>query len=172
MRKRSGYSIIELVVAMYVFGIAATGIVTGTLQTRKFADNVIRNNTARSAAISYIEQIKDLPYRQLKGIENGDTLPTRALVREDGVVQGVEDPLTVGEMEDRTLIIDIRNPLRQDERTLEMDARFRVDLQPVPLSDRSALQGRITYQFQPLPQEPSSWKEERINFVITGSDRI
>ncbi len=65
-RARSGFSLLESVIAMTVFTIVALGITGLVIQARKVAENNILRNTAFTVAQGYLEQIRSISVRDIE----------------------------------------------------------------------------------------------------------
>lgn len=63
---RSGFSLLESVIAMTVFTIVALGITGLVIQSRKVAENNILRNTAFTVAQGYLEQIRSISIRDIE----------------------------------------------------------------------------------------------------------
>lgn len=84
LTSQSGVTLVEVMVAMIILGFSALGILNGLMQSRRYTELAIHENTALNIAQGYIEQIKNMEFASL----DEDVLPT--LFHE-----GVEDTLAV-----------------------------------------------------------------------------
>ena len=60
-----GMTLAEIMIAMAVFSLIASGIVGLAIQSRRMAESAIRENTAATVTQGYLEQIKSIEYSAL-----------------------------------------------------------------------------------------------------------
>ena len=87
-RADSGFTLVEMMIAMVVFGLLAAGIAGGMLQGRRMAEKNVYHITALSIAQGYLEQMKGMSYGDLP-TEPEQLIPTE-------LNYGEPDPLVVG----------------------------------------------------------------------------
>jgi prepilin-type N-terminal cleavage/methylation domain-containing protein len=96
-----GYSLVETIVAMTIFGFIALGLTQNLVLTRGIAETNIRESTAITAVSGYMEQLKSLEYEKvLTSVrDNSVALPTVLSL-------GAPDPLYVGQWNSKDVVID------------------------------------------------------------------
>ncbi|MCH6256021.1 prepilin-type N-terminal cleavage/methylation domain-containing protein [Puniceicoccaceae bacterium K14] len=62
---RSGVTLVEIMVSMFILGVGFTGLFSGFLHTRRLAQGSIYQNTASTIAYSYLEQLKSVEFSSL-----------------------------------------------------------------------------------------------------------
>lgn len=77
-------TLIEVMFSLAILGIAASGVLSATLQSRRLSEGSIYQNTATTIAQGYLEQIKNMEFASL----DLDVLPTL-------INQGAADTLNV-----------------------------------------------------------------------------
>jgi len=82
--EKSGVTLVEIMVAMVILGFSGLGLLSGLMQSRRFTELAIHENTALTIGQGYIEQMKNMEFASL----DEAVLPT--LFHE-----GVADTLTV-----------------------------------------------------------------------------
>ena len=68
LKERFGYSLVEVMIAMALFGIMATGFMASCLFARKAAESAACENAALCVAQGYMEQIKSNTYATLAAV--------------------------------------------------------------------------------------------------------
>jgi len=151
-KKRSGMTLLEVVVAMIVFMILALGITAGTLQARAIAHDNILKNTAYTVAQGYLEQIKSMSEVTIIACLNNpasNELPTRSAdPNNSGNVR--EDPLFLNGVNDKEIVIDV-----QDSRALTMNMTFDVDIEDLGWG-AYAIEINFTYESRQLRAQTRS----------------
>jgi prepilin-type N-terminal cleavage/methylation domain-containing protein len=74
-KERIGYSLAEVMIAMALFGIMATGFLASCLFARKAAESAACENAALCVAQGYMEQMKSNSYSTLAAIIATPTVP-------------------------------------------------------------------------------------------------
>lgn len=75
LKERFGYSLVEVMIAMALFGIMATGFMASCLFARKAAESAACENAALCVAQGYMEQIKSNTYATLAAVIANPTVP-------------------------------------------------------------------------------------------------
>lgn len=109
-RRRSGLTLVEVMVAVGVLTMLAGGMLAALIQSRKLTEGSIYQSSANTVMQGYIEQIKnmefaDLPYTTSSGtvvpgsvVGSPATLLTRSVTRviaSDGTVENAKDALVI-----------------------------------------------------------------------------
>lgn len=102
--RRLGMTLLEVVIAMFIFALLALSITAMVLQSRTIAQNNVMRNTAYSVAQGYLEQIKSAPIQDIKDAITAHSagnwaqtdLPTKSVsALESGSIEE-QDPLFLG----------------------------------------------------------------------------
>lgn len=101
-RRHAGFTLVELLVALTVFAILASGLVSSVLQSRRLAESAVFESTALTAALGYLEQMKSLRYEDLEAAAGttGASIATR-------IDQGLPDPLLNNMDNAKQILIDV-----------------------------------------------------------------
>lgn len=157
--KFSGFSLLEVVIALTVFMLVAFGITGSVLQSQQIAQNNIIRNTAYTVAQGYLEQIRTVPVVALRrSIDNPEDipLPTKSVSALSAGAIEVEDPLFLdGEAPPLTgrtsgsnykqILIDLQDRPGQSPREVTMDAWFDVELDALGVGENTFT---ITIRFE------------------------
>ncbi len=65
LRSKAGVSLVEIMVAMVILGFSGLALLTGLMQSRRYTELAIHENTALTIAQGYIEQIKNMEFASL-----------------------------------------------------------------------------------------------------------
>lgn len=112
-READGFTIVEVIIGVFVFSILAAGIASSTLLTSRMAMSNIFRNTAFTVAQGYAEQIKGIRFNAIKqALEDpGETdIPTMSLslgASEAGDDLEKEDPLVFGQKMLKEVVVDL-----------------------------------------------------------------
>lgn len=105
--RQAGFSLVEIMIAMSVLTMLASGILSGVLQTRKFTEYNVYHTSAINAAAGYLEQMKTMNYDQLAGLianpyysYTGAAVPTQS-------DESTADPLILNTWNYRDLTINV-----------------------------------------------------------------
>ncbi|MCH8475319.1 MAG: prepilin-type N-terminal cleavage/methylation domain-containing protein [Opitutales bacterium] len=87
------FTLIEVVIAIFVFGLLSAGIISATVQARKMSEANVREATAAAVASGFLEQLYSIDYTVLRqrALLNGDV----SFVIRDGAT--LEIPLNAGD---------------------------------------------------------------------------
>lgn len=106
---KEGFSLIEVMLAMFVFSLVAIGITATVIQSQKVAQSNIFKNTAYTIVQGYLEQIKSIStYTILDAVSNDTSIPTVSI---DALATGnveVEDGLLVDQENEKDVMIDLQ----------------------------------------------------------------
>lgn len=138
-RSRSGFTLVELMMAVLLFGILAAGLVSAVLQSRRLAESTVFESTAHTAALGYLEQMKSLRYEALESVagSEGGIIATR-------IDNDTPDPLAHDLENDKLILVDLdEEGLPRRWLNLWVHPRIR-DLRPTGIR---ALEIEITYRW-------------------------
>ena len=83
-RLNRGYSLIEVLIAMVVFGLLATGIIGATLANHRMTYEVSYQNTANDIAQGFINQLRTKSYGSLVAFANDNGTLKMSKIETDG----------------------------------------------------------------------------------------
>jgi len=116
-RRRSGFSLIEVMIAMTVFSVVVAGTFSVALLTRYMADQQVYENTAFTVAQSIIEQIKSTEFQVVRNAARSGEAGALRTVR--AAVEAVSDDnlrmdfLYLQSWNDRQVLVDLVRPTRR-----------------------------------------------------------
>ncbi len=61
-----GMTLVEVMVAMVILSMLSVGLLNGVLQSRKITEENIYHSAAMNATVGYLEQLKSLPYGEIR----------------------------------------------------------------------------------------------------------
>lgn len=99
--KRNGFTLVEVMLAIFILGFIAIGISQNLVMTRGISETNIRESTAIAAASGYMEQVKSMDYERILSSVRDPDLPLPTILS-----QGVPDPVHLGVWVEKTIIID------------------------------------------------------------------
>jgi prepilin-type N-terminal cleavage/methylation domain-containing protein len=101
-RNREGFTLVEMMMAMLLFGILAAGLVSSVLQARRLAESTVFETTAHTAALGYLEQMKSLRYEALEALAGGEggIIATR-------IDNATPDPLAHDLENEKLILVDL-----------------------------------------------------------------
>lgn len=105
-----GYSLLEVMIGVFVFTIVAAGVASSTTLTSRMALSNIYRNTASTIVQGYAEQIKSIRYEVIaQALEDptNRSIPTMSLSTADGKLSELNDPLYFGVRSKKNIVIDI-----------------------------------------------------------------
>lgn len=112
-KARSGYSLVEVVIAVGILAILGAGISSVTMMTSRIAYSNVYENTAHSVVQAYAEQIKSINYAEIRqALDNPAEydIPTQSLSlgasQEAGDLK-LDDPLIFGVPLEKDIIVDV-----------------------------------------------------------------
>ncbi len=148
VQKNKGYTLVEVVLAVLIFGFMVTGISSSMIFAQKQAFSNIMDNTAFSVAQGYLEQIKSMSFEDIASStaapgEGGIALETKSIIlsetqtENDASELNIDDPLFVGVSNARSIALDYESAYGSGsaKRTLE------IEFTPI-LNNISATSGR------------------------------
>ena len=63
--EKAGVTLIEIMVAMVILGFSGLGLLSGLMQSRRYTELAIHENTALTIGQGYIEQMKNMEFASL-----------------------------------------------------------------------------------------------------------
>lgn len=146
----AGFSLVEVMIGMVVFGILIAALSSASIQSQRLAYGNIYANTAHTVVQGYAEQIKSIGYQTIKdALEQPDTytIPTMALSLLGTVAGGsmeIDDPLQFGEVNQKDILVDVET---DDLGNVVREKVMRLWVRPtgVKIANREAIQ--ITLEF-------------------------
>lgn len=180
--RRAGFSLVEVMVAMAIFGIAAAGLTALIQFAYRSATHAVYQTTAHAVAQGYVEQIMAHDFQTVKGAyDNRSNTPPQPLVLRalsPSTTTGsaeMNDPLNFsGNVVEKDIVVDLRENDSGDptpvimKMEVWMTATERRITRDGAWEDGNddlvrALEITINYRFQrPLNR---GWSTERISFV-------
>ncbi len=126
-----GFSLVELVFAVAIFGFLGLTISSTALYSRIQAEKNIYGNMAATATLGYAEQIKNMTYAKVQACVNDSTVPLPAVSVESvltGNFGSLDDPLLTGpnNVNVKQVLIDIEYPNTPNEKRIMMDYEMMV----------------------------------------------
>ena len=85
-KRLRAYSLVEVIVAMTVFGFLATGIMVGTVTNHKLAYEITYQNTAHDIAQGFVNQLRTKSYGSLVDFASGADSIKMSKIETDGEV--------------------------------------------------------------------------------------
>lgn len=128
MERSSGFSLVEVVIAVGILAIVAAGISSVTMLTSRIAYSNIYEFTAHAVVQAYAEQIKSINYSSIRNALRDPveySIPTESLSLGTSAQGGdlkIEDPLIFGVPIEKKIIVDVEEDENGDlsERTMSM----------------------------------------------------
>lgn len=154
-------TLVEVVVAMLVFTIAAAGLMAATLQSRRIAELNVMDSTARTIAQGCLEQIKSLAYAELGHpstlalVHPEDTSETITLTKDawTPLPRGIDYNRTPDNPHD-DLIIELRASLVH-----------LLTAPGAPVGGTDCYEIRLDYRFQSQAFGPPRWHEGAFRMI-------
>lgn len=108
-RNRDGYTLIEIVVAMFLFMLVALGITAMAIQSQRISRSNIERNTAYTVVQGYIEQIKSLSIGEIKASIANNNIPLATVGISSTQTGNIEiaDPLLIGQANTKAILLDL-----------------------------------------------------------------
>lgn len=166
---RSGFSLIEIMIAMSLFAVVSLGLGKAMIQSRKMAESSIYLTTAHGVAYGYAEQIMVMDYTDFEtsAITNNVPLTLKAISPSSttGSIE-IDDPLYIGVWTDKDIVIDVKGS-GTEEHTIVMPMRFSLSATSLNsgINPREAYEIKLAYQFKSPSRRDDSWQSDTINFV-------
>ena len=137
---KTGFSLIEVIIALAILAMLAMAFTASSLYTRRSAETNVYESTALTVASGYLEQIKSVEYESLVASVLDPNLPLRTMVN-----QGTEDPIYLNRFTAKTIVLNedvAGNPVQ----------RMTVEVMPeifdmAPATGERILNIRITYRW-------------------------
>ncbi|MGB0371567.1 MAG: type IV pilus modification PilV family protein [Opitutales bacterium] len=142
-RGSSGFSLIEVMVSLFIFSMAAVSLSAGLLTTRKLSEENIYQSTVLTVVTGFVEQAKSLNFAELESFADGNASSMDFLVSNNTLVSLQNDQETVVQIP-----IDTTD---DSNRVITVDLYIRLKVSDV--SDYEAVQVDIMYGYAaPLSQ--------------------
>lgn len=154
-RETSGYSLVEVVIALTIFGFIALGITQNLVLTRGMAETGVREVTAVAVASGYIEQLKSMEYETILTSVRDPSAPLPTVLS-----HGVPDELLLGVWNEKDVVID-QDWATGKERTMRMRIFLEID------DLESSGQGRILALRLRYRWEDAKTRQERERILRT-----
>lgn len=147
VRKNAGFTLTEIIIALAIFTVLASGLISASIFNRKLVENNIYNNAATLAILSYIEQIQSMTYTELSNsAQNSQPLEfisTQQLL--NGNFENMEQLITPNTETNVKILIDTLNDTTGQGSTVEMDMWITVTLNQMP--GLEAIEAIIDYRY-------------------------
>lgn len=69
-RHRRGVTLLEVVIAMFIFAIVGAGLITGSMQLRRMAESNVYESNAHSVASGFLEQLFAIDYPVISNMDD------------------------------------------------------------------------------------------------------
>ena len=169
VQERSGFSLVEVMIAMAVFSVAALGLSKTVMLTRKMSEFSIYQTTAHGVAFGYAEQMMAMSLEEIL-ISREDTSIALAMSAispsSQSLSQEIDDFLYVDAWESKDIVIDIRDE-EESERSITMPMRFRVEANYLNSGSdpRDAVEVTLSYSYQSPVRASDEWIDDSLRFV-------
>ncbi|WOO39940.1 prepilin-type N-terminal cleavage/methylation domain-containing protein [Rubellicoccus peritrichatus] len=166
---KSGFSLVEIMIAMSLLGIVALGLGKAMIQSRKMAESSIYATTAHGVAYGYAEQIMALDYVDFESSVKDNAVPVTLKAISPSSTSGsveIDDPLYIGVWTDKDIVIDVKGE-GTEERSIVMPMKFSLSATSLNsgVNPRDAYEIKLAYQFKSPSRRDDSWLSDTINFV-------
>jgi prepilin-type N-terminal cleavage/methylation domain-containing protein len=155
----SGFSLVEVLIALSIFSVIAAGFLSSALQARRMTQSNIYESTALIIATSYLEQVRDMEFGLLmeciKDPENN--------LLETEIDQGAADWLTANSTDwtVKSVVID-RDEYNMPK--LKMKFKIRIALTDLNVTDSlDAIQTAVDFTWQ--SPDTHKWYEKSLRTV-------
>ena len=155
INQKAGVTLMEVIVGMAIFMLVAIALTGSVIQARKLSTQNILENTAQTAVLGYMEQIKSIAYVELLAIYNdpGQTIPIPttsgsaiALGKTD-----IADPLILNQENHKEIVIDIDfddEGTVVETRTMDLWVTPRMTRNAWAESSYRAIEMRLDYEWE------------------------
>lgn len=168
---RAGFSLIEVVIAVSIFGFLGLTVSSTALYARYQAEKNIYRNMAATATLGYAEQIKNMTYAKLQTSLSDPDIPLPA-VSVQAVIKGefgnLDDPLFVGpnNINKKQVLIDIENPNEEDEKQILMEYELLVLLNDLAaVNGMTATEVTLRYRYRMPHGGGYVWRDDELRFL-------
>ena len=96
-----GFTLAELVVGIGLFAILSLALMSGTVATRMSSESNVRETTATTVAVGYLEQMRSMEFSALRLSANDPSVPLPTEIN-----RGEPDPLFLNVFNEKTLVLD------------------------------------------------------------------
>jgi len=100
LKTKAGFSLVEVLIALALFGVMATGFMASSLFAKRTAESALAESTALTVASGYMEQVKSINYNSLVASVQDTSIPVATVNN-----QGVVDPVYLNAYSDKTIPI-------------------------------------------------------------------
>ena len=175
--RKSGVTLVELMIAMVIFAITAAGVTSTIIQSQRMAYRAVYENAAFNAAQGFLEQMRSMSYAEFENaFATADTLPTVSSSNTSSVI--VDDPLTfytdddgaydVSKFDEKIVIVDVN-----DDRNVTMNMRFYLMLTnlstgaPMGQTAWNAFEIQLSYDFEVPSTSGTTWISDKLVTVVS-----
>ena len=167
--KSSGYSLVEVLIAMAIFSISGLGLSKTIMLTRKMSESSIYQTTAHGVAFGYCEQIMAMPLEEILLSVNTPKTPLSMYAispSSRSSSQEIEDLLFIDSWEPKDIVIDLRND-GNSERSITMPMRFKIETNNLNSGKdpRDAIEIRLSYSYKSPARRSDTWISDNLSFV-------
>lgn len=168
-------TLLELMIAMSILTIFLTSVISASLLSRRISEGNIYENTAMTVAQGYMEQIKSIEYDIIVAAsESGGQipLPTKSV---SALLTGsqieIEDPLYVGDYNEKEVMIDLRTDDYEsesgDKKVITMDFKIKPVITDLDNGSKPirALQIVLYYQYFSPAKPGGEWRTGSVRFL-------
>lgn len=153
-------TLIELMIAMFVFALVSTGIIGSTLQSRRLAELNVQESTATTVAQGYLEQMKRMPYPLLDS-------SVLSLVHPEDTALAVS--LTKDVWNRLVPSLDINNTPTNSSDDLVMELRpsvtYLLDAADAPIQGTDCYEIVLRYRFRSQVSGAERWHEGNLRLI-------
>lgn len=181
LHNEQGLTLVEVMVSMVLLTMVFAGVMGAVLTTRKMAESNIYENTALSAAMGYMEQMKGINYVNMKSAmadPDGTPIPTQAISAliatsedEDEDIS-TDDFLYLNVANEKDILIDIKNPGTDEEERIVMKFRITPTLTDLGVGSdpKEALHVQMDYEFRSPVNARTEWQKRSIETIRSKVD--
>lgn len=169
--KRCAFSLVEVMVALFVFSLLALGVTAGVIQSLRLSDKSISRAMAHSIAVGYAEQIMATDYFPLlSNLTNGTPFVLYSIpLNSTGLESETEDIFTFGVEREKTIVMDVEvdNPTVASK-NMQMKFTFTATNLNQGSKPYEALEVKISYAYLPSASrssDESAWLKDEVHMV-------
>lgn len=156
--------------AMAILAVFATTILSAVLLGRRLAEANVYENTALTVTQGYLEQMKSMEYSDMLDCytDNSIPIPTKSV---SAILTGqsieIDDPLYFGQVNQKEIMIDIRDIDTANPRPITMDYEVTLTANNLDTGVAPIKALEITFDYRYLSPERGApqWKSASIRFV-------
>jgi prepilin-type N-terminal cleavage/methylation domain-containing protein len=143
-RKKKGFTLIELMLALTLLSIIAMGLTAGNMLSRRNAEGAIHESTAITIATGYLEQLKSMEYQTILASVNDPQIPLPTKIN-----QGTLDPIFLEQWNPKKVTLNIN---AQGEVTQTMVVEVRPSIMDMSANGERILGMEMVYRWQRPPE--------------------